>query len=118
VVRNRENPHPPNGRSPLTVVVAASLLAGSIGSYSLMAPGGLNLLNAQGGRPSVVTASTPGQTAALMAYQRPVQGSAALLAGGNKPSANRALPIQGLPGTQSGPAATPPSQPPRDRRRG
>jgi hypothetical protein len=102
VVRNRENPHPPNGRSPLTVVVAASLLAGSIGSYSLMAPGGLNLLNAQGGRPGVVTASTPGQAAALIAYQLPAQGSAALLAGGNKPSANRALPIQVLPSDSNG----------------
>ena len=97
MVRNRQDPRPPNGRSPLTVVVAASLLAGSIGSYSLMAPGGLNLLDAQGGRPGVVTASTPGQAAALMAYQRPAQGRGALLAGGSKPGPNRALPIQVLP---------------------
>src|SRR5262249_13143806 len=83
-------------------VVAASLLAGSIGSYSLMAPGGLNLLNAQGVRPGVVSASTPGQTAALMAYQRSAQGGVGLLAGGNKPSANRALPIQILPSDSNG----------------
>jgi hypothetical protein len=68
-----------------------------MGSYSLIAPGGLNLLNAQGGRTSLVTASTPGQVAALMAYQRPAQGNAGLLAGGNRPSVNRVVPLQILP---------------------
>jgi hypothetical protein len=97
VVRNRENPHPRNGRSPLTVVVAASLVAGSIGSYSLLAPGGLNLLHAQAGGRTVVAYSSPGQVAALVAYQRPYQRSVGLLAGGSRPSANRALPIQVLP---------------------
>lgn len=98
MVRNRGKPHPLNGRSPLTVVVAASLLAGTIGSYSLIAPGGLSLLSAQGGRPGVVTASTPGQVAALMAYQRPAQGNADLLAGGNRPSVNRVVPPAGTAG--------------------
>jgi hypothetical protein len=98
VVRNRENPHPRHSRSPLTVVVAASLVAGSIGSYSLLAPGGLNLFDAQaGGQVVVATASTPGQVAALVAYQRPAQHSVGLLAGGSRPSANRALPMQVLP---------------------
>jgi hypothetical protein len=98
VVRNRENPHPRHSRSPLTVVVAASLVAGSIGSYSLLAPGGLNLLDAQaGGQVVVATGSTPGQAAALVAYQRPAQHSVGLLAGGSRPSANRALPMQVLP---------------------
>ncbi len=97
MVRNSGKSHPPNGRSPLTVVVAASLLAGTIGSYSLIAPGGLNLLDAQGGRGSVVAASTPGQTAALLAYQRPAQPSVGLLTGASRPSANRALPMQVVP---------------------
>jgi len=97
VVRNRENPHRRNGRSPLTVVVAASLVAGSIGSYSLLAPGGLNLLDAQAGGRTVVVTGTQGQVAALVAYQRPSQHSVGLLAGGSRPSANRALPIQVLP---------------------
>ena len=98
MVRNREKPHPRNARSPLTVVVTASLLAGSIGSYSLIAPGGLNLLDAQGGgRPGVVTASTPGQAAALLAYQRPAQNSVVLLVGGNQPSGNGVVPVQVLP---------------------
>jgi hypothetical protein len=97
VVRNREKPHPRNARSPLTVVVTASLLAGSIGSYSLIAPGGLNLLDAQGGRPGVVTASTPGQAAALLAYQRPAQRGVVLLADGNQPSGNPVVPVQVLP---------------------
>ena len=97
MVRNRENPHRRNGRSPLTVVVAASLVAGSIGSYSLLAPGGLNLLDAQAGGPTVVSYSSPGPVAALVAYQRPAQSGVGLLAGGSRPSANRALPIQVLP---------------------
>jgi hypothetical protein len=97
VVRNRENPHPRNGRSPLTVVVAASLVAGSIGSYSLLAPGGLNLLDAQAGGRVVVATGSPGQVAALTAFHRPAQGRALLLPGGNRPTANRALPVQVLP---------------------
>ena len=97
MVRNRENPHRRNGRSPLTVVAAASLVAGSIGSYSLLAPGGLNLLDAQAGGRTVVSYSSPGQVAALVAYQRPSQRGVGLLAGGSRPSANRALPVQVLP---------------------
>ena len=97
MVRNRENPHRRNGRSLLTVVVAASLVAGSIGSYSLLAPGGLNLLDAQAGGPTVVSYSSPGPVAALVAYQRPAQSGVGLLAGGSRPSANRALPMQILP---------------------
>jgi gas vesicle protein len=81
----------------LTVVVAASLVAGSIGSYSLLAPGGLNLLDAQAGGRTVVVTGTQGQVAALVAYQRPYQRSVGMLAGGNRPSANRALPMQVLP---------------------
>jgi hypothetical protein len=78
-------------------VVAASLVAGSIGSYGLLAPGGLNLLDAQAGGRAVVAYSSPGRVAALVAYQRPYQSGVGLLAGGNRPSANRALPMQVLP---------------------
>jgi hypothetical protein len=97
VPRNRKNPHPRNGRSPLTVVVAASLVAGSIGSYSLLAPGGLNLLDAQAGGRVVVATGSSGQVAVLTAFQRPAQGRALLLPGGNRPTVNRALPVQVLP---------------------
>jgi hypothetical protein len=106
VVRNRENPHPRNGRSPLTVVVAASLVAGSIGGYSLLAPGGLNLLDAQAGGRVVVAAGSPGQLAALTAFHRPAQGRALLLPGGNRPTVNRALPVQVLPPGSTGKPVT------------
>ena len=102
MVRNRGNAHPRGGRSPLTVVVAASLVAGSIGSYSLLAPGGLNLPDAQAGGKAVVSTSSPGQVAALTAFQRPAQGRALLLPGDNRPTVNRALPVQVLPSNSTG----------------
>jgi hypothetical protein len=77
----------------LAVAVAAGLLAGSIGSYGLMAPGGPSGPGARVSAKTTMVTGNSAQLAGLTAYWSPAQGGGRSLAGGNRPAPGVRLPV-------------------------